>query len=440
MNDTRTSVTGMRAVQTRRQFVRRGLTFLAAGSAAPLFLARTGWSLEQRLGQAASGSVAGLPEDTVLVMIQLGGGNDGLNTVVPYAMDEYYRARPQLAISATDTLKLDDTIGFEPALKPLRALYDEGCLAVVQGVGYPNPNRSHFQSMDIWHTADPARRRVSYGWLGRYLDNACVGCDPDRTGPSSLGGISLGGELPLAMKSGRRRSVAVERPASLKWIPIDGEGAGTFARLNRVVSANLDNPQVARLDFLSRVAIDAAQSADRLETVLGGRAGGKTGAFPGSRLGRELQTISRLIAGGLETRIYYATHAGFDTHANQAGRHRQLLAQFAEAVAAFYRDLEKRGDHRRVMIVAFSEFGRRVEQNASGGTDHGAAAPVFVLGGRVRGGVHGIHPSLRVDDLDRGDVRFHTDFRQVYATVLEDWLGMAAQPVLGAPFKKLALV
>ncbi len=171
-----------------------------------------------------------------------------------------------------------------------------------------------------------------------------------------------------------------------------------------------------------------------------GRTGGGRGTFPGSRLGRELQTISRLIGGGLGTRVYYATHGGFDTHANQGARHSQLLSQFAEAVDAFYRDLRRRGDHQRVMIVSFSEFGRRVKENASGGTDHGAAAPVLVLGGKVQGGVYGRHPSLRADDLDRGDVKFHTDFREVYATVLEDWLGMRTRSVLGADFKKLRLV
>ncbi len=445
MNNSSSSTTGPCRGQTRRQFVRRGLTFLAAGYAAPLFLARTGWSLDQQLGAAATRSIPGMPDDTILVVIQLGGGNDGLNTVVPHAMDDYYRARPQLAIAANDTLKLDDTIGFHPALKPLRALYDEGHLAVVQGVGYPNPNRSHFQSMEIWHTADPGNTPASYGWLGRYLDNACVGCDPNHNLPSPLGGISLGDELPLAMKSRQRRSVAIENPASLDWVPIaeadadPDQAADTFAQLNRVVGSNLDNPHVARLDFLSRVALDAGQSAARLRGVLQGQRGGVGGRFPGSRLGRELQTISRLIAGGLETRVYYATHGGFDTHANQDGRHRQLLTQFAEAVAAFYRDLEMRGDHRRVMIVSFSEFGRRVEENASRGTDHGAAAPLFVLGGGVKGGVYGCHPSLRADDLDRGDVKFHTDFRQVYATMLEDWLGMSAQPVLGAAFNKLPL-
>lgn len=430
--------------QTRREFLNR-LLFLTAGASAPFFLSRTTWALDEQPAGAMTRSLPGMRDGRILVVIQLGGGNDGLNTVVPYAMDEYHRARRTLGLVNDRVLKLTDVIGLHPGLGKLRALYDRGRLAIVQGVGYPNPDRSHFRSMDIWQTADPASAAVTCGWLGRYLDNACPGCDPRGKRVNPMAGINIGGWMPVALKSARGLSIALNDPDSFRWQPLAGserdrqQSAETFARLNRVVARNLADPQVARLDFLSRVAMNAQLSSDRVRDVARKFNRGQ-GGYPPTGLGRQLQQVSQFIACEMPTRLYYVSLGGFDTHANQSGAHERLLNELAEACAAFDRDLENRDQAGQVLVMTFSEFGRRVAENASGGTDHGAAAPLFVFGGKVKGGIYGAHPSLAADQLDRGDVRFHTDFRQVYATVLENWLGAKAPPILGGAFAKLKFV
>jgi uncharacterized protein (DUF1501 family) len=430
-------------IQTRREFLRKSLFFLATSYSAPFFLTRTVLALDSARANAATASIPGMPDDRILVVIQMGGGNDGLNTLVPYAMDEYYRARPQLGVSKDKVLTLNDTVGLHPNLDKLKSLYDNGRMAVVQGVGYPNPDRSHFRSMEIWHTADPKSKAVQYGWLGRYLDNTCPGCDPRTNRTNPLGGLNVGSWMPVALKSRRGLSVAVDNPDSFRWIPTaadenDAQQAETtFERLNRVVAQNLKDPQVARLDFLSRVAMDAQLSSDRLRDVLK-KSKTAQATYPASGLARQLQMVSRMIAGGLGTRVYYVSMGGFDTHANQKGPHERLMTELGEGVEAFYNDLDKQGNHGRVLTMTFSEFGRRVAENASGGTDHGTAAPMFVFGTRIKAGVYGTHPGL--NDLDRGDLKFATDFRNVYATILENWLGAKSQPILGSDFKKLAFV
>jgi uncharacterized protein (DUF1501 family) len=430
-------------IQTRREFLRKSLFFLATSYSAPFFLTRTVLALDSARANAATASIPGMPDDHILVVIQMGGGNDGLNTLVPFGMDEYYRVRPQLAVAKDKILKLNDTVGLHPNLEKLKSLYDAGRMAVVQGVGYPNPDRSHFRSMEIWHTGDPKSKSVQYGWLGRYLDNACPGCDPRSNRTNPVAGLNVGSWMPLALKSQRGLSVAVDNPDSFRWIPAAVEdndalkAETTFERLNRVVAHNLKDPQVARLDFLSRVAMNAQLSSDRLRDVLN-KSKAAQASYPGSGLGRQLQMVSRMIAGGLGTRVYYVSMGGFDTHANQKGAHERLLAELAEGVEAFYSDLDKQGNTGRVLTMTFSEFGRRVAENASGGTDHGTAAPMFVFGSRIKPGLFGTHPGL--DDLDRGDLKFATDFRSVYATILENWLGAKSAPILGSDFKKLAFV
>jgi uncharacterized protein (DUF1501 family) len=426
-------------LQTRREFLRKGIFFLAAGTTAPFFLTRTAHALDQVIAQAGTRSVPGMPDGRILVVIQMGGGNDGLNTVVPHAMDEYYKARPTLGISRAKVLALNDTLGLHPNLAKLKYLHAAGKLAIVQGVGYPNPDRSHFRSMEIWQTGDPKSQSVTYGWLGRYLDNACPGCDPRTKRINPMGGISLGGSLPVALKSERGMSIALESPDAFQWQPMAEEksdakqAAHTFEKLNRIVAANLQDPQVARLDFLSRVALNASVSSDRIRSAT--KKSSVSGNYPANALGRQLQLVAQMIAGGLDTRLYYVSMGGFDTHANQAGPHDRLMTELAEGVAAFQSDLEARGEADRVLTMTFSEFGRRVTENASGGTDHGAAAPLFVVGKRVKPGLYGSHPSLT--QLDRGDLRFTTDFRSVYATVLENWLGAKSVPILGQQFPLL---
>ena len=427
---------------TRREFVRKGLLFLAAGYSAPFFLTRTVWALDKT---APATRPLGIPDGRILVVIQLGGGNDGLNTVVPHGMDEYYRARPQLGIPRDKLIKINDTVGLHPGLAKLKEIYDRGQLAIIQGVGYPNPDRSHFRSMEIWHTADPQSQTVTYGWLGRYLDNACPGCDPKRNQINPLAGINVGGWMPPALKSQRGLSIALDDPDSFRWVPLATDErdakqtAGTFEKLNSTVAQNLKDPHLARLDFLSRVAMNADASSDRVRAVLA-KSRRSESNYPTTGLARQLQLVARLIAGEIDTRVYYVSMGGFDTHANQAGPHERLLTEFAEAVAAFQADLQKQGNAHRVLTMTFSEFGRRVAENGSGGTDHGAAAPLFITGPAVKGGVYGPHPSLAPGDLDRGDLKFGTDFRQVYATVLENWLGASSAPILGSAFAKLKFV
>lgn len=421
-------------LHTRREFLRKGVYFVAAGMSAPFFLTRTAQALD-------SLPVAGKGEN-ILVVIQLGGGNDGLNTVVPHTMDEYYRVRPTLGVDKKSVLKLDDKFGLHPDLAKLKELYDAGKMAVVHGVGYPNPDRSHFRSMEIWHTGDPKSKSTSYGWLGRYLDNACPGCDPRTQKINPLAGINIGGSAQLAMKSERGLSIALDNPDSFMWKPLASgqmdarREAETYEELNRLVNANLSDPHVARLDFLSRVAMNAEVSSDRIQEVTKRSYTGAT--YPATGLGNQLRLVARLIHGGLGTRVFYVSIGGFDTHANQANQHERLLKELAEAVSVFQRDLDNHGEAQRVLTVTFSEFGRRVAENGSAGTDHGTAAPMFVFGHRLKPGLYGAHPSLT--DLDRGDLKFTTDFRSVYATILENWLGAKSEPVLGQAFPKLAFV
>lgn len=431
-------------LHTRREFLRKGVLFLAASTTAPFFLTRTALALDSLVSSAPTTSIPGMPDDRVLVVIQMGGGNDGLNTVVPHAMDEYYCVRPTIGIAADKVLKINDLIGLHPNLAKLKALYDGGQMAIVQGVGYPNPDRSHFRSMEIWHTADPKSHDVEFGWLGRYLDNACPGCSPKQDQINPMGGIDIGNLMPLAMKSQKGASISLENPDSFRWIPLSDEGTdakqqqAVFEKLNHVVAANLSNPEIARLDFLSRVAMNAEVSSNRIREVT--RKYKPSQGYPNSGIARQLQLVAQMIAGGLDTRVFYVSMGGFDTHANEQGPHDRLMTELAGGVDAFYKDLAAQGNDGRVLTMTFSEFGRRVAQNASNGTDHGTAAPLFVFGTHIKGGLYGAHPSLDAAKLDHGDLNFHTDFRSVYATVLENWLGTNSAPILGGDFKKLAFV
>jgi uncharacterized protein (DUF1501 family) len=418
------------------------LLFLAASYSAPFFLTRTVMALDSIVSNSLTKSIPGVPDDHILVVIQMGGGNDGLNTVVPFAMDEYYRARNTIGIAKDKVLRINDKVGLHPNLAKLKGLYDGGQMAIIQGVGYPNPDRSHFRSMEIWHTADPKSKAIQYGWLGRYLDNACPGCDPQHNRINPMGGIGIGAHMPAAMTSEKGLSIALDNPDTFRWMPLSGDdrdakqAEALFEKLNHVVTANLDDPQIARLDFLSRVAMNAELSSNRIREVTKKYKGGQT--YPGTSLGRQLQLVAQMIGGGLDTRVFYVSMTGFDTHANENGPHDRLMTELAEGVDAFYSDLGKQGNAGRVLAMTFSEFGRRVAQNASGGTDHGTAAPMFVFGTRIKPGLYGAHPGLT--DLDHGDLKFATDFRSVYATVLENWLGAKSAPILGSDFKKLAFI
>ncbi|MBI5862929.1 MAG: DUF1501 domain-containing protein, partial [Planctomycetes bacterium] len=375
----------------------------------------------------------------ILVAVQIAGGNDGLNTVVPYEMDGYYKARPRLAIAKKDVLKLENGIGLHPAATGFKELFDAGRCAIVQGVGYPNPNRSHFTSTDIWHTADP-ELRMHDGWVGRYFDSCCKGDDPS---PEPIQGIAMTQETPLAMQGEKFTPLSFENPDSLSWRAgsRDAAAADTFRKLNNI-DGDFPNEPHALAQYLQRAALKAQVGADEIRSAAGGAtAGGARRGFArggGGQLAQKLQLVTRLIAADMPTRVYYVTMGGFDTHTGQEGRHQRLMQELTTGISQFIEQLDDQKLLDRVLVMSFSEFGRRVQENASGGTDHGEAAPMFLFGSHVKPGLHEPHPDL--SKLHRGDLEFGCDFRRVYATVLRDWLNAKPEVVLGRGFQPLKVL
>ncbi|MFO0879637.1 MAG: DUF1501 domain-containing protein [Gemmataceae bacterium] len=368
------------------------------------------------VAQAAPLLAAAPPTDPgrVLVLVQLAGGNDGLNTVIPHADDRYFRARPRLAIPGRRVLRLTDHLGFHPEMGGLGRLYRDGGLAIVTNVGYPNPNRSHFKSMDVWETATPPDRVARTGWIGRYLDTR-----PQRHG---LLGLRLGDQAALSLQGERPGSVTLAHPSILE--------PGTEGPLARgldqmaVVESTADGP----LDHIQRVFRDSRALAHRLREAT--RTVRDTVQYPPYVLCQSLKLVARMISVGLPTRVYFVTLGGFDTHAAQAERHAGLLQELSEALTLFRQDLRASGQLDRVLLMTFSEFGRRVAENRQGGTDHGTSSSLFLLGGSVKPGVHGGPPDLGQLD-DQGDLRFQVDFRSVYASVLKHWLGVDPTSIVG---------
>ncbi len=412
---------------TRRGFLSGSLTFVSAAATAPLFLGQTTRALA-----AAEGATRRRDDSQrILVVIQLAGGNDGLNTVIPYGDEQYYKLRPRLAIPTDQVIALRDGIGLHPAAVGLKELYDEGRLAIVQGVGYPNPNRSHFTSTEVWHTADPELRRHE-GWIGRYFDACCKGADP---GPEPIEGVALTSEAPLAMQGERFRPLAFEDPSALAWkAPRRGDAAEAAFRKLHSDNASSDDENDALARYLRRSALEAVAGADEIRAAAGvelASARGRRGLLGGKgSLGESLSLVARMIRADLPTRVYYVSMGGFDTHTGQEFRHRRLMEEFGNAMNGFVAALSEDKLLDRVLVLCFSEFGRRVQENASGGTDHGEAAPMFLVGGAVRPGLHEKHPSLA--NLHRGDLPFACDFRRVYATVLRDWLKVNPRDVVGS--------
>jgi uncharacterized protein (DUF1501 family) len=418
----------------------------------PVFLEKTFFALDAMAADAATQVVTG-KDGTILVVLQLAGGNDGLNTVVPYADDAYHVARRQLRFTPDQALKIDCHIALNPKLTGLKALYDEGHLAIAQGVGYPNPNRSHFRSTEIWQTASDSDKTANEGWLGRYFDSCCAGADPTV-------GVAIGGETPQAFATKNPTGVTFARPEQFRFQPSERGGGEMsaeeifFRQLNES-GANDESGSAATnaggsigtisgktktdlstLDFLQRTALDAQLSSDKILAIA--RKYKSTVPYPPGQLAASLNIIARMIGGGLPTRVYYASQGGFDTHAGQLNTHQRLMGEFNDAIAAFVVDLKQQGNFGRVLLMTFSEFGRRVQENANGGTDHGAAAPMFILGGAVKAGLFGKQPSLT--DLDHGDLKFNTDFRSVYGTVLDRWLKAPGEIVLGRKYPILPIV
>jgi uncharacterized protein (DUF1501 family) len=436
---------------TRRDFLRTTLLGGALSWTVPSFVAQTFSALHAE----ADGSLTQTPtgkDGPILVLIQLAGGNDGLNAVVPYTNDFYYQARPSIAIRPGDVLTLNATLGLNPSMTGFKSLFDAGKLAVVNGVGYPNPNRSHFRATEIWQTASDEDKYLSDGWLGCYFDNACQGCDPTV-------GINIGPRMPQAFSSHTPTGITLENPDSYRFIGsgqnddetlayrsmytqpddplgnVNSNSGGSVSMVSGTVT--LQNGQSA-LDFLERTSMDAQVSSDKIREIAAKTP--SNSRYPGSGLARNLQLVARLITGGLPTRVFYVSQGGYDTHTGQRGAQDARLRELADAVKAFTDDLTSAGEFERVMIMTFSEFGRRVHENGSQGTDHGAAAPMFLVGGHLKTDLLGAEPSLAPADLQDGDIKYNTDFRSVYASILKDWLKTNPDPILGKPFPTLPIV
>src|SRR5262245_38745710 len=384
---------------TRRRFLKTS-SLLALASTVPLFVARTARAAEPA------------KDKRVLVVIQLDGGNDALNTIVPHSDPNYEKLRPRIKLDKKNLVKVTDTIGLHPSLKPLDKLLDAGQLAVIPGVGYPNPNRSHFESMAIWHTArfDPEERK-SYGWVGRALD------------PGAGTSYIVGGAVPGALRGRRSVAVALNRIDEVLL-------SDTMAAKKSVSAESKDD----LLSFVRRQAVDAQSAAEKLAKLAGGPEGAQ---YPGTGLGERLKLTARLLKSDLGSRVFYTAQGGYDTHATQQYAHSNLLNEFAGAVAAFFADLTASKLADRVTLLAFSEFGRTIKENGSAGTDHGTAGAVFVASPGVKGGLIGSMPSLT--DLAGGEPKMTTDFRRIYSTILEEWLALPTEAAVGGKFERVPL-
>jgi uncharacterized protein (DUF1501 family) len=390
---------------SRRDFLARGLYGIGLGAGLPLVLSRTSAALA---AQALAGTSVERHPERILVVIELAGGNDGLNTVVPYGDPAYYRARPKLGIPDREVIKTEGGFGFHPSMVGFERLYKDGLLAVVHGCGYARPSLSHFSSMGFWHTGVP-NGGEPLGWLGRLADATYNSSTRNLI-------VDLGNSQSLAVRSRRHSPLVFDDPARFRREGTDSE-KHVLAELSRpATSAN------STLEFLAATAQNATESSDFVRQAT---ASYRTPVDYGSGggLGGNLQRVAALIAAGIPTRLFYVTYQGnsFDTHVQQADLHSRLLMYTADAVRGFIEDLKRIGRADEVAVMIFTEFGRRVEENGSLGTDHGTATPMFVIGKGVKGGFYGQHPSLV--DLDDGNMKMTTDFRRVYATAIKEWLG-----------------
>jgi uncharacterized protein (DUF1501 family) len=402
---------------TRRTFLgygAAGLSFVSLGGLMPGLFAR-----------AAEASSLADSNDHVLVVLELAGGNDGLNTVVPFEDALYYKNRRRLGLPKDKVQKLSDQVGLHPNMGPMAELFKAGELAIVQGVGYPKPDRSHFRSMEIWHTASTEASAPTTGWIGRCLDaSEPTGDDhPPR-------GMSLTGSLPQAFQA---EKMVLPVVAQLESFNQEVDASAQSGKLRRRLSTGPD--AAGPLGFLRRQSDTVYRTADRLKSATEKYKAGVE--YPGGQISDQLKRAAQIIAGRMGVRVLFASQDGYDTHANQLETHATLLANLSNALAAFRKDLAAQGVADQVVVMAFSEFGRRVDENASAGTDHGAASNLFLLGSRVNGGLFGKYPSLA--NLGEGDLVYNTDFRSVYATLLDRWLGCPSETTLGQKFQAIDL-
>ena len=372
-------------------------------------------------------------KDPVLVVLQLSGGNDILNTLVPYTNPLYYDNRPNVRIPEDQVLPINDTLGFNPNLAPLKALYDEGKVAVIQGVGYPTPNRSHFRSMDIWHTCEP-EKMADEGWLGRAIRDL----DPNKE--NVLTGVNFGRGLPKALAAPGVPVASVgslESYGVLTTIELEEQRTQALEIFARMYSPSMGTGPV--MEYLSQTGMDAMNGADILATATAKYS--STVEYGASSMSQYMRNIAKVHCAGLGTRILYTTapYNSFDTHATQMSAHAGLCANLSQSVSDFFDDLKEHNATENVVLLLFTEFGRRVHDNGSG-TDHGAGGAAFVIGDAIKGGLYGEYPSLAEEKLMDGDLHFNNDFRGLYATLLEDWLGLDSKPIVNGSFEKFEFI
>ncbi len=364
------------------------------------------------------------PGNKVLVVLQLSGGNDGLNTVVPVRNDLYYAARPKLGIKKEDALLLTDEVGLNPALAAFKDLFNDGSLGIMNGVGYPNPDRSHFRSMDIWQTASNSNEYINNGWLGRYLDAQCSDCD------KPVQALEIDDVLSLSLKGEKMNGLAMRDPKRLYNTSHEKYFKDVLAQ------HHAETPEQP-VDYLYKTMAETISSADYIFEQSKLRP--TTASYPATGLGQSFKTIASLVFSDINTKVYYVSLGSFDTHVGQEGQQKRLFTEMNDAVKAFVTDLKGNNRFQDVMLMTFSEFGRRVTQNASGGTDHGTANNMFFIsGGLQQKGLLNAMPSLA--DLQDGDLQHSVDFRNVYATVLHKWLQADDEKILGKKMDYLGFI
>lgn len=407
---------------TRRELLKNGLGALGFC-----------YSVNQMLdiaAQASELSPRSVGKSRIIVAIQLAGGNDGLNMVVPYGNGSYYQARKSIAIPVDKVMKLNDQIGLNPAMSGMHNLYQTGKLAILQGVGYPDPNRSHFRSIEIWQTARPDKIEDT-GWLGRYLDLLYSGRD------NLFPAVNVDPLLPKTLFGAKVNVPSVSNINDFRFRTDPHYAKDRSAQVSAFndiyADYALNRPNV---ELLRKAGVDANRASDHLRDLVSKYR--SSAAYPDGGFGKSMKFIAQMITGKLDCSVYGASLNGFDTHSNQTVQQDRLLKELSDGLAAFYSDLEAHNVHDEVLVLVFSEFGRRVAENGARGTDHGTAAPMFVLGSGVKGGIYGEHPDF--GNLDNGDLKYKIDFRNVYATILDRWMKADSREILFHKFDDLGFI